>query len=196
MKGSKLLNTQIIKVIILLLIIGFYNTNIYGQDDESMKDANIALDFVEDEGTNKIIATVTDMDGNPVEELDLYFYVKRTFSNLPIGDVFNTTDEDGKVTVNFPSNLPGDHDGNVIILTKIMDSDLYNDLTIETTKNWGIPTPNIDQLEEKRSLWAASANAPISLILIVSSLIASVWFVICFIIYKLFIISKIRRTEI
>jgi len=196
MKISKFLNKQIFKAIIFILFIGLYNMVIYGQDDEDMQDANISLAFVEDEGANKIIATVTDMDGNPVEELDLYFYVKRTFSNLPIGDVFNTTDEDGMVSVNFPNDLPGDHDGNVIIITRIMDSDLYNDLTIETTKNWGIPTPNIDQLEEKRSLWAASANAPISLILIVSSLIASVWFIICYIIYKLFIISKIRRTEI
>ena len=130
MKISKFLNKQIFKAIIFILFIGLYNMVIYGQDDEDMQDANISLAFVEDEGANKIIATVTDMDGNPVEELDLYFYVKRTFSNLPIGDVFNTTDEDGMVSVNFPNDLPGDHDGNVIILTRIMDSDLYNDLTI------------------------------------------------------------------
>ena len=96
------------------------------------------------------------------------------------------------VTITFPNDLPGDHEGNVVILTKIMDSDLYNDLTIETTKKWGMPTANLDQQGEKRSLWAASANAPISLILIVSSLIASVWFIICFIIYKLYRISKIK----
>lgn len=195
MKDPNYLNIQIFKVFVLSVFIGLNVTTVFGQDDESMQDANIALDFVENGEANKIVATVTDMDGNPVEELDLYFYVKRTFSNLPIGDVFNTTDEEGMVTITFPNDLPGDHEGNVIILTKIMESDLYNDLTIETTKKWGIPTPNIDQLEEKRSLWAASANAPISLILIVSSLIISVWFIICYIIYKLYRISKIRTSE-
>ena len=157
MKSIKFLNTPIFKAIILLLVIGFSNPISYGQEDEAMQDANIALDFVEDEGSNKIIASVTDVDGNPVEDLDLYFYVKRTFSNLPIGDAFNTTNEDGMVTITFPNDLPGDHEGNVVILTKIMDSDLYNDLTIETTKKWGMPTANLDQQGEKRSLWAALA---------------------------------------
>ena len=189
------LKMQIFKVFILLISIGFHNLTSYGQDDESMQNANVSLNFVEDGDTYKIVATATDMSGNPIEDLDLFFYVKRTFSNLPIGDAFNSTDEDGKVTVKFPNNLPGDHDGNVIILTKIMESDLYNDLTIETTKKWGIPTPNVDQSEEKRSLWAASANAPISLILIVSTLIVSVWFIICYIIHKLFRISKIQPSS-
>jgi len=192
MKSSKYLHTKIVKTIIFLMVIGFYNPISYGQDDEAMQDAKISLDFVEDEGTNKIIATVTDTIGNPVEELDLYFYVKRTFSNLPIGDVFNTTDEDGMVTITFPNDLPGDYEGNVIILTKITESDLYKDLTIETTKKWGLPTPLVNQIKEKRSLWAASANAPISLILIVSSLIISIWFIICYIIYMLFKISKMK----
>jgi len=195
MRCHNYLRMQILKALILLAFIGFNNSSVYGQDDEGMQDANVSLDFVEDGDTHKIVATATDMNGDPIEELDLYFYVKRTFSNLPIGDVFNTTNEDGMVTVMFPINLPGDHDGNVVILTKIMESDLYNDLTIETTKKWGIPTPNTDQLEEKRSLWAASANAPIPLILIVSTLIVSVWFIICYIIYKLFKISKIRTSE-
>lgn len=195
MKDPNNLIIRVFKVLFLIVFIGFIMPTVYGQDDEGMQDAKISLDFVEDGDNKRIVATVTDMDGNPVEELDLYFYVKRTFSNLPIGDVFNTTDEEGMVAITFPNDLPGDHEGNVIILTKIMESDLYNDQIIETTKNWGIPTANFDQLEEKRSLWAASANAPISLILIVSSLIVSVWFIICYIIYKLYRISKIRTSE-
>lgn len=176
-----------------LIIFLFSNSNLaFSQDEDVLKDANVSLSFVDGDESNKIIATATDINGEPIEELDLYFYVKRTFSNLPFGDVFNTTDEDGIVQVEFPNDLPGDHEGNVTILVKIMESDQYNDLTIETKKNWGIPTEQLDQIEEKRSLWAAAANAPIVLVVSISIMIFSIWFINCYIIYVLFKISKIK----
>lgn len=179
-----------------LIILLLFNINLtLGQDDDIMEDATISLSFVKNSDYNKIIATATDNNGEPIEELDLYFYVKRTFSSLPIGDVFNTTDENGMVEVEFPKDLPGDHEGNVTILVKIKESDLYNDLTIEETKKWGTPTEKLDQLEEKRSLWAAAANAPIVLVISISAMIVSIWFINCYIIYSLFKISKIRTQK-
>lgn len=182
---------SILKISWVILLISNF-TLVFAQDDEILEDANVSLSFVEDADSNKIIASATNKNGEPIDELDLYFYVKRTFSNLPVGDVFNTTDENGTVQVEFPKDLPGDHEGNVTILVKIKESDLYNDLTIETTKNWGISTPQLDQLKEKRSLWGAAANAPIPLVLSVSIMIISIWFIICYIIYILFKISKIK----
>lgn len=182
---------SILKISWVILLFSNF-TLVFAQDDEILEDANVSLSFVEDADSNKIIATATNKNGEPIDELDLYFYVKRTFSNLPVGDVFNTTDENGTVQVEFPKDLPGDHEGNVTILVKIKESDLYNDLTIETTKNWGISTPQLDQLKEKRSLWGAAANAPIPLVLSVSIMIISIWFIICYIIYILFKISKIK----
>jgi len=88
--------------------------------------------------------------------------------------------------------ISGDVNGDIIIVTKIIESDIYNDLTIEKTKNWGIPITIENKKDEKRSLWATAANAPMSLILIVSSLILSVWYIICYILYKLYRISKIK----
>lgn len=191
MKPRAKILISILKISWVILLLSNFNTA-FAQDDEILEDANVSLSFVEDADSNKIIATATNKNGEPIEELDLFFYVKRTFSNLPIGDVFNTTDENGMVQVDFPKDLPGDSEGNVTILVKIMESDLYNDLTVETTKKWGIPTPLTDQLGEKRSLWAAAANAPIPLVLSVSAMIVSIWFIICYIIYILFRISKIR----
>jgi hypothetical protein len=69
---------------------------------------------------------------------------------------------------------------------------MYNDLSIETIKNWGIPTV-IDVAEEKRSLWASAANAPLTLITVVSGMIFAVWYIILFIIFKLFKISRIKK---
>ena len=162
----------------------------YGQD--SLAVAEVSLSFSDENDIKTIIATVVDQSGLPIEELDLYFYVTRTFSLLPIGDVFNTTDENGLVEVEFPNDLPGDTQGNVEIVVKIIESDLYNDLTLEIVKNWGIPTTQLDQSEEKRSLWAAAANAPITLVLATSGMILVIWFIIGYIIFKLFKISRIK----
>jgi len=184
------LNIHVLKVFVLLGIIGLNNALLYGQ--ENMEDAIVSISFSEEENTKTIIAKATDQTGLPIEDLELYFYVKRTFSLLPIGDRFNATDENGLLEIEFPNDLPGDTDGNVIIVTKIIESDLYNDLSIEKTKNWGIPIILEDPKIEKRSLWAAAANAPISLIIIVSLMIISVWYIICFILYKLYRISRVK----
>ena len=77
-------------------------------------------------------------------------------------------------------------------MVKIIESDLYNDLSLEIVKNWGIPTTQLDQSEEKRSLWAAAANAPITLVLATSGMILVIWFIISYIIFKLFKISRIK----
>ena len=189
MKVPNYLDIQVLKVFILLVIMGLNNSVIYGQD--SLKNATVSLTFLEQNESNTIKAIALDQLGLPIEELDLYFYVERTFSLLPIGDVFNTTDENGEVLVEFPSDLPGDTIGNVVIVVKIIESDIYSDLTMEIKKNWGIPT-QLDQSKEKRSLWAAAANAPITLVLAVSGMILVIWYIISYIIFVLYKISKIK----
>ena len=166
------------------------NPVVYGQ--EIMEDAIVSVNFLEENDIKTISVTATDQSGLPIEDLELYFYVERTFSLLPIGDGFNMTDENGVVEIEFPNDLPGDTEGNLVIITKIIESDQYNDLTIENTKNWGLKIEIEDPKDEKRSLWAAAANAPISLILIVSVMILSVWYIICYIIYSLYSISRIK----
>jgi len=184
------LNIQVLKGFIFLGIIGLNTSIIYGQD--TMEEAIVAVSFSEEDNTKTIIAKASDQTGLPIEDLELYFYVKRTFSLLPIGDGFNATDENGILEIEFPNDLPGDPEGNLIIVTKIIESDMYNDLTIETTKNWGLPIILEDSSVEKRSLWSAAANAPISLIIIISTMIFAVWYIICFIFYKLYRISRVK----
>jgi hypothetical protein len=190
MRINNYLNRYVLKLLILLSLIAFNNSSVYGQD--AMEDAILSISFSEDNDTKMITTKAVDQSGMPIEELELYYFVKRTFSLLPIGDPFNSTDENGIIEVAFPNDLPGDTEGNVIIVVKILESDLYNDQTLEVSKNWGTPTVLEDPNAEKRSLWAAAANAPISLIVIVSSMIIAVWYMIFFIIFKLYKISRIK----
>ena len=190
MRINNYLNRFVSKLLILLSLIAFNGSIVYGQD--SMENAILTVSFSEDNDTKIITTKAADQSGMPIEDLELYYFVKRTFSLLPIGDPFNSTDENGIIEVKFPNDLPGDTEGNVIIVVKILESDLYNDQTLEVSKNWGIPTVTEDPKAEKRSLWAAAANAPISLIVIVSSMIIAVWYIIFYIIFKLYKISRIK----
>ena len=120
---------------------------------------------------------------------EVYFFVERTFKPLPIGDFFNMTDEEGKVTIEFPSDLPGDTLGNVTIIARIQESDVFPDTEVRREIQWGVPL-EIDTDEQKRSLWAAGANAPIPLLIIVNSLILIVWSIIGYMIYGLYKVSR------
>ncbi len=197
MKYLKYLFIRVLKIFTLVVFVFMSTAQIHAQDNVK-EDALISLNFTENNNIKTIKATVTNQIGEPVEELDLYFFVKRTFSLLPIGDVFNTTDENGVVEVEFPEDLPAsDTEGNVVILVKILESDLYNDLTVETTKKWGVPIPDKEYYQQnERSLWAAAANAPMSLIVSISIMILSVWYVIFYILYKLYKISKIKPSKL
>ena len=189
MKSETKLIRYFLEVIMAVTFIFGANTISYGQDD--LQDAIVTLSFIDDGEAKIIQAKATDQDGSPIEDLELYFYVQRTFSLLPIGDFFNATDENGIVEIPFPEDLPGTAEGHVKIVVKILESDMYNDLTLEVIKNWGIPTL-LDQFEEKRSLWAAAANAPITLVLGVSGMILAIWFIIGYIIFILYKIGKIK----
>lgn len=190
MRIHNYLNNQLLKVMMSMGVLCFSFTVLYGQ--ETMEDAVISISFSEENNTRTIISKAMDQSGLPIEDLELYIYAERTFGLLPIGDAINFTDDQGIIEIEFPGDLPGDTEGNVNLVIKLMESDTYNDLTLKRTVNWGVPITIEDPKDEKRSLWAAAANAPISLVLIVSLLIIAVWYVICFIIYKLFRISKIK----
>ncbi|RLD23066.1 MAG: hypothetical protein DRI70_09860, partial [Bacteroidetes bacterium] len=190
MRNHNYLNGKVLKILMIIGLICISNSVIYGQ--EEMQDAMVSVSFSEENETKTIIATAVDQEGLPIEDLELYFFVIRTFSLLPVGDDFNTTDEEGIIEIEFPNDLPGDVNGDIIIVTKIIESDLYNDLTIEKIKNWGVPITIEDPKDEERSLWAAAANAPISLIIIVSLMVVSVWYIICYVLCNFVGICKIK----
>ena len=156
------------------------------------KSAEIQYSFFDDESDKRVAIQVFQQDGSElkaVEELDVLLYVERLFSYLPIGDVFNTTDEKGLVEIHFPSDLPGDSIGNLNLIIRIEDAETIRDTSIYTKVKWGIPVL-YDKSEEKRSLWAARANAPISLIILVNSLLFGVWGIIIYICYEMYLIKK------
>ncbi len=184
-----------IKLILSLFLVCFeLQTSAFRQDDERITPV-IQLQFSEEDSIKYITAQVneyrSDSSGKAIAELDLYFFVQRTFSQLPIGDYFNTTDENGEVRIEFPYDLQGDSAGNVIIIAKIEEDDMFEGVEVSKIASFGIPI-YIDHRANKRSLTAASANAPIILLLLVNGIILAVWGIIIYIFTQIY---KIRRAE-
>ena len=69
------------------------------------------------EDGKKMIHALVTLNGKPLENVNLQYFVQRTFGNLPIGQ--DTTLDDGTSAVAFPSDLPGAPDGKLHVFVRI-----------------------------------------------------------------------------
>jgi len=130
------------------------------------------------------IATGADI---PVPETVLGIFVQRSFKPLKIGE--GTTDENGEATVEVPGNLPGDAKGNITLLVKLDENEMYGSLETTVAQKWGIPVS--DQLKElPRALW--SSHPPYWMMATFIILMSTVWGHYLVIIIQLF---RLRKEE-
>jgi hypothetical protein len=121
------------------------------------------------------------------KDLTVGIFVKRSFNPLKIGE--GTIDENGEVTVEIPSNLPGDGKGNITLLAKIDENETFGNLEASVTQPWGLPVS--DKLEEQpRALW--SAHPPIWMLVTFIVMMIVVWGHFIVIVYQLF---RLRKEE-
>jgi hypothetical protein len=115
--------------------------------------------FVNDNGQEK-----------PVSGEAVKLYVPRMFSLLPISEL--TLDEMGTASVEFPSDLPGDKEGNLTIIAKFEENATFGNVEKRETLVWGLPT-NYSVPTTHRALW--TKTAPKWMIYTLSVLLAGVW---------------------
>lgn len=158
---------------------------------QEQKIAKIELTYTVEDSINKCTATVT-CDGLPVKEVDVHFYVKRLYSNLPIGSV-KATDETGKVTVDFPSDLPGDKNQMLQVIAQLEDDEVYGNSKVNSEVKWGKKIEVVPDLWDSRSLSASREKAPLFLIIVSNIIITGIWGTIFYVIYQVFRIKKERK---
>lgn len=183
-KNEKSISTNPIKisgVILILFILPF-------QSAAQKANAVISLNEHKNDTAIFIEALVTDVQTHePVQNAELYFYAKRTFGLLPLGDV--TTDSAGKTSISLIKNFPaGDTLGNIRIIARIEDNDLVKDtsaiINVSSTNRFAARTPY------PRSIWAP--NAPLGLIMCFILLLGGVWITYAYVIKKIISIKKIK----
>ncbi len=132
------------------------------------------ISFTSIDSVNTIIITASEVSENneliPIEEVDVYVYVPRLFSNLMIGEGWL---EGGSCQVEFPMDLPGnDTLGNITIITKIEDSDIYGNVEQISSVKWGKPLPPA-VIVKKRGL--GDTDAPLWMVYTLLILMSTVW---------------------
>jgi len=122
----------------------------------------------------------------PVPETLVGIFVKRFFNPMKVGE--GTTDENGEATVEFPSNLPGDPQGNLTLMAKLDESELYGNLEASVVApKWGVPVSNKIE-DQPRALW--SSHPPLWMLITFSILMLVVWGHYVVIVFELFRLRK------
>ncbi len=135
----------------------------------------------------------------PVEDADVLFYVPRLFSDQIIGE---SELIEGKSQIEFPESIAGDTIGNITILARIEEHDMYGNVERKVANfRWGTTAP----IEEDKSLMTIQisiptralwhTNAPLWMIVTLVLLLAGVWGHYIFVIVNLFKLKSLSRKK-
>jgi hypothetical protein len=126
----------------------------------------------------------------PVSGELVTLYVPRMFSLLPIGEA--TLDETGTASVEFPTGLPGDKEGNITIIARFEEHPEFGNVEKRTTLKWGVPSV-YSVPSGHRALW--TKTAPRWMIYTLSVLLTGVWGHYLFAIISLIRIKKNAKKQ-
>ena len=152
--------------------------------------SKIKVDTAEDK---KIVATLLEFKDSlwtPVKGVDMKISVKRLGGDLNVNETPTfTTDSLGMVNADFKLlNLPGDTLGNLILVARVEDNDIYGNLSSEKTVPWGTMTKYLEAYN-RRTLYARRGWSPLWLELIAYGIIVAVWFIL------LYLFIQIRKLK-
>lgn len=164
--------------------------------DFTITKSKIALDTVTKDGIKNIIVSVMKLEKEhwvPAKDVEMKIGVQRLASVLPANDAATyTTDSTGTVTVELKKiNLPGNEKGNIVLLAKTEDNDVFGNLEIQKTVHWGVATvPNIGFFDQ-RTLWSTRFRTPYWLLIMAWSIVIGVWGTIIYLVVQLIKIKKL-----
>jgi hypothetical protein len=162
--------------------------------------AKIEIDTLNEDGTRSVIVKVFSFNNGewiPAKDVEIKIGVERLAGNLKIGDDESyTTDSTGQVTGEFKlDSLPAnDTKGNIVLVARVEDNDLFGNLFVEKTVTWGKYYKHISTFGQ-RSLIAARFRAPLWLLLMAYSIVAGVWGVIIYLIIQIFRMKRLGNDE-
>jgi hypothetical protein len=126
----------------------------------------------------------------PVADEDVYVFVKRMFSDLPLAEDF--LDENGEFIAEIPDDIPGDAEGYIEIIARFDDHYLYGTVENRQSIQWGIPTKHEIPVPQ-RTLW--TQIAPLWMIITLSVLLIGVWSHYTYVIIQLFRLRRLAKKE-
>jgi hypothetical protein len=162
--------------------------------------ARLLMDTATGSETKNITVTLVALENGkwtPVKDADMKIMIKRLGGNLTVGDEANyTSDSSGTVTAEFKrDSIPGDANGNIVLIATVEDNDNYGNLSVEKTAKWGTPLIYHSTLYE-RSLFATRDKTPIWLLFMAYFIIGIVWGTLIYLVFQIFKIKKLGNQAV
>lgn len=155
----------------------------------SFRDAAISARLETRDSVSYVNATLSDAAADSlIADALIRVQVVRLFRPLRISEEFLSTDSDGAISVEVPTDIPG-KDGLLQLQVVIADNDDYG--TVIAALDAPIGTPFVeDTTYFERTLWGPRGRTPLFIVLFTGVLIVGSWGVIVYLIRNLFKIAK------
>ena len=144
-----------------------------GSSETSVSDVILGMSLIMVDTIKTISLTakkVSNGEESPAAGETVIIYVPRMFSLLSLGEV--TLDDAGAGTLEFPSDLPGDSEGNVTVIARFEENPTFGNVEKRETLKWGVPS-GYSVPTTHRALW--TKGAPKWMIYTLSILLTGVW---------------------
>lgn len=170
----------------IVTLLSFLLTITVAAQDEKIN-GNIALLMSSNDSMHVVTATVTNTNTQlPVKDIELIFYVQRTFGLLKVAE--GTTDTTGVVSAEFPLNIQGsDSTRKISLVAKVEDSDVMNDTAFQVVIKSNLAFPPDKSIP--RSM--AGAHAPWWLVSTFTLITGTVWLLF---VYILFLVYRVKKS--
>lgn len=126
-----------------------------------------------------------------VEGVEISLFTERYFGNMKVTDN-TTTNKKGVALFDLPKNLPADSAGNLRLIAKVTDAELYGEISIRKDIKAGVPTYK-PSLTEQRAMWNVVTKAPLWITLAYPLSVLSVLIVLGYIVLllrRIYILGK------
>jgi len=162
--------------------------------------SKISIDTSSADGVKSISVQVMKYENNqwmPAKDVEMKIGVERLGGILSAGDEQTyTTDSTGTVTSEFKKDsLPGDQQGNFILIAKVEDNDELGNLIVEKRVPWGVAMKPDNNFFNQRTLWSTRFKTPIWLLFMAYSIVIGVWGTIIFLVLQIVKIKKLGITS-
>jgi hypothetical protein len=159
------------------------------------KPAKIKLFFSIEDSVHllKVTATQKNEKGEDVAipKETVMLYIPRLFSLLKIGEI--ALDETGTGTLEFPKEIVGDTLGNLVVVAKIEEHDVFGFVQGQNVINWGVHKQYYKAEVPSRELW--TPIAPLWMIITLLIMLAGVWAHYMYAVYELVMIKRLSKKD-
>lgn len=153
--------------------------------------AKIKIDTLADRKITATLMELKDTLWSPVKAVDVRIAVKRLDADLNVSETLTySTDSLGLASADFKrDSLPGDSKGNLILVARVDDNDLYGNLSSEIKVPWGAAQKYYSEFD-KRTLFARRGKSPVWLELMAYSIVLAVWGILIYLVGQ---IKKLKQ---